>query len=38
VADAVQFLGAPTKAAAPDGGVAEPADKPAVSAYKRKAS
>ena len=38
VADAVQFLGAPTKAAGPDGGVAEPADKPAVGAYKRKAS
>jgi single-strand DNA-binding protein len=38
VADAVQFLGAPTKAAAPDGAVAEPADdKPAVGAYRRKA-
>ena len=38
VADAVQFLGAPTKTADPDGGVAEPADKPAVGAYRRKAS
>ena len=38
VADAVQFLGSPKKAADPDGGVAEPADKPAVGAYRRKAS
>ena len=38
VADAVQVLGAPTKAAGPDGGVAEPAEKPAVGAYRRKAS
>jgi len=38
VADAVQFLGAPTKGAVPDGAVAEPADKPAVGAYRRKAS
>jgi single-strand DNA-binding protein len=37
VADAVQFLGAPTKAGDPDGAVAEPADKPAVGAYRRKA-
>jgi single-strand DNA-binding protein len=35
VADAVQFLGSPTKAGDPDGGVA---DKPAVGAYRRKAS
>ena len=38
VADAVQFLGAPKKTADPDGAVAEPADKPAVGAYRRKAS
>jgi single-strand DNA-binding protein len=38
VADAVTFLGKPTKAAEPDGGVAEPGDKPAVGAYQRKAS
>ena len=39
VADAVQFLGSPKKAGDPDGGVAEPAhDKPAVGAYRRKAS
>jgi single-strand DNA-binding protein len=37
VADAVQFLGSPKKAGDPDGGVAEPADKPAVGAYRRKA-
>lgn len=39
VADAVQFLGKPTKAGAPDGGVAEadekPADRPAVGKYRR---
>jgi single-strand DNA-binding protein len=38
VADAVTFLGAPKKAGDPDGGVAEPADKPALGAYRRKAS
>jgi single-strand DNA-binding protein len=38
VADAVQFLDAPKKTADPDGGVAEPADKPAVGSYRRKAS
>ena len=38
VADAVQFLGAPKKTGDPDGAVAEPADKPAVGAYRRKAS
>jgi single-strand DNA-binding protein len=38
VADAVQFLGSPKKAGDPDGAVAEPADKPAVGAYRRKAS
>ena len=38
VADAVQFLDPPMKAADPDGGVADPADKPAVGAYRRKAS
>lgn len=38
MADAVQFLGKPTRAGAPDGGVAEPAGKPAVGAYRRKAS
>ena len=38
VADAVQFLGAPKKAGDPDGGVSEPADKPALGAYRRKAS
>ena len=41
VADAVQFLDPPKKAGDPDGGVAEPADKPAdrpaVGAYRRKA-
>ena len=37
VADAVTFLGKPTKAAEPDGDVAQPDDKPAV-AYRRKAS
>ena len=36
VADAVQFLDAPTKTADPDGAVAEPADKPAVGAYQRR--
>jgi single-strand DNA-binding protein len=42
VADAVQFLDGPKKAADPDGAVAEPADKPAdrpaVGAHRRKAS
>jgi single-strand DNA-binding protein len=38
VADTVQFLGSPKKAGDPDGGVAEAADKPAVGAYRRKAS
>ena len=41
VADAVQFLGAPKKPGDPDGGVAEaekPANRPAVGAYRRKAS
>ncbi len=38
VADAVQFLGKPTKAGDPAGGVAEPDDKPAVGAYRHKAS
>jgi single-strand DNA-binding protein len=42
VADAVQFLGAPKKSGDPDGGVADadgkPADKPALGAYRRKAS
>jgi len=42
VADAVQFLDPPKKTDDPDGGVAEPADKPegrpAVGAYRRKAS
>ena len=39
VADAVQFLDPPKKTAGdPDGGVADPADKPAVGAYRRKAS
>jgi hypothetical protein len=38
VADAVQFLGSPKNAARPDGGVAEPADRPALGAYRRKAS
>jgi len=38
VADAVQFLGAPKKADDPDGGVAEPANKPALGAYRCKAS
>ena len=38
VADAVQFLGAPTKTVDPDGAVAEAADKPAVGAYRRRAS
>ena len=38
VADAVQFLGSPKKSEEPDGGVAEPADKAAVGAYRRKAS
>ncbi len=37
LADAVQFLGKPTKAAERDGDVAEPDDKPAVGAYRRKA-
>jgi hypothetical protein len=42
VADAVQFLDRPNKATDPDVGVADPADKaaerPAVGAYRRKAS
>ena len=42
VADAVQFLGSPKTAGDPDGGVAQPDDKPAdraaVGAYRRKAS
>ena len=38
VADAVQFLGSPKKADEADDGVAEAADKPAVGAYRRKAS
>jgi single-stranded DNA-binding protein len=38
VADAVQFLGSPKKTGDPDGGVSEPADTPAVGAYRRKAS
>ena len=43
IADAVQFLGAPKKAGGPDGGVdetedGEPADRPALGAYRRKAS
>ena len=38
VADAVTFLGKPTKAAEPDGDVAQPDDKPAIGAYRRKAS
>jgi single-strand DNA-binding protein len=36
VADAVQFLDAPKTAAGPDGGVAEPASRPAVGAYPRR--
>ncbi|MCA1841715.1 MAG: hypothetical protein LC792_00730 [Actinobacteria bacterium] len=35
VADAVQFLGAPTKAGAPDGGVADDENKPAVGRYRK---
>jgi len=39
VADAVQFLDPPKKTGDPDGAVAEPADKPAVGAYRsRRAS
>ena len=42
VADAVQFLDAPKKAAESDGGVDDgadkPANRPAVGAYRRKAS
>jgi single-strand DNA-binding protein len=38
VADAVQFLGSPKNAAQPDGGVAQSDDKPALGAYRRKAS
>ena len=42
VADAVQFLDPPKAASEPDGGVADPvakpADRPAVGAYRRKAS
>ena len=37
VADAVQFLGKPTKTSEPDGDVAKSDDKPAVGAYRRKA-
>ena len=40
IAEAVQFLDAPRKTTGPDGGVAEPAakpaDRPAVGAYRRK--
>ena len=36
IADAVQFLDAPKKTGDPDGDVAEPADKPAVGAYRRR--
>jgi single-strand DNA-binding protein len=36
VADSVQFLDAPKKTAAVDGGVTEPADTPAVGAYQRR--
>jgi hypothetical protein len=39
VADAVQFLGKPTKTAEPDGGVADPDDKttdrPALGKYRK---
>jgi len=35
VADAVQFLGKPTKAAEPDGDVAEPAERPAFGKYRK---
>ena len=38
IADAVQFLGKPTKAGDPDGGVAQPDDKPAVGSYRRKSA
>ena len=38
VADAVQFLGAPTKTKSADDEPEVPADKPAVGAYRRKAS
>ena len=38
VADAVQFLDAPKKTGDPEGGVSEPADKPAGGAYRREAS
>jgi single-stranded DNA-binding protein len=37
MADAVTFLGSPKKTGDPDGGVAEPADKPAVGAFRRNA-
>jgi single-strand DNA-binding protein len=36
VADAVQFLGSPKSAGEEDGGVAEPAHKPAAGAYQRR--
>jgi single-strand DNA-binding protein len=35
VADAVQFLGKPTKTVEPDGGVADDATKPAVGKYRK---
>jgi hypothetical protein len=35
--DAVQFLDSPKKTVDADGGVAEPAERPAVGAYRRKA-
>ena len=39
VADAVQFLGKPTRTGAPDGGVAKPddnpADRPALGKYRK---
>ena len=37
IADAVQFLGKPKKIGAPDSGVAESDEKPAVGAYRPKA-
>jgi single-strand DNA-binding protein len=38
VADAVQFLDPPKKASDPNGEGAEPADKPTLGRYRRKAS
>jgi single-stranded DNA-binding protein len=38
VAEAVHFLGAPTKTSADTADGDEPADKPAVGSYRRKAS